>query len=51
MPPARGEGPLLVPIVLLASLTVATGTLAGPVFVVATRAAEQLMHPWLYMLR
>src|SRR3954471_19151151 len=39
---AQGVKPLLVPVALLASLTVSIGLAAGPVFVLATRAAEQL---------
>jgi multicomponent Na+:H+ antiporter subunit D len=34
---------LLVPIAMLASLTVSIGLAAEPVFVLATRAAEQLI--------
>jgi multicomponent Na+:H+ antiporter subunit D len=40
---ARGVKVLLVPIAMLASLTVSIGLAAEPVFVLATRAAEQLI--------
>jgi multicomponent Na+:H+ antiporter subunit D len=39
----RGVNTLLLPIAMLASLTVSIGLAAGPVFVLATRAAEQLI--------
>jgi multicomponent Na+:H+ antiporter subunit D len=40
---------LRTPIIMLASLTVAIGIGAGPVFQLATRAAEQLTHPETYI--
>ncbi|MBM3135299.1 MAG: Na+/H+ antiporter subunit D [Chloroflexi bacterium] len=40
-PPAA----LILPIVVLAMLTVAMGLAAGPLFTLATRAAEQLLNP------
>jgi multicomponent Na+:H+ antiporter subunit D len=44
--PARaGEGPLLVPAVVLTALTAIMGLCAEPVFAVAARAADQLLRP------
>src|SRR4051812_28293953 len=40
----RGVNALLLPIAVLASLTVSIGLAAGPVFVLATRAAGQLIN-------
>jgi multicomponent Na+:H+ antiporter subunit D len=39
----QGVNTLLIPIAMLATLTVSIGLAAGPVFVLATRAAEQLI--------
>jgi multicomponent Na+:H+ antiporter subunit D len=47
----RGEGlfGLVLPIVVLAALTVGIGILAQPVFELSTRAAEQLLNPREYI--
>jgi len=41
--------PLILPIVLLAALTVAIGLYAEPLFSLSTQAAEQLLHPTGYI--
>jgi multicomponent Na+:H+ antiporter subunit D len=50
-PASRGPGPLalLLPIVMLALITVIIGLTVEPFFALATRAAEQLLNPDIYI--